>query len=72
MVPAGGLGGDFSVASTKLTDQCRAPGIPVETFDFKGDYYGLPNLIPLLAPASKLDLLMEIMDYPLPARRPGT
>jgi hypothetical protein len=31
----------------------------------------LPNLVLLLVPPSELDLLMEIMDYPLPQRRPG-
>lgn len=32
------------------------------------DYYGLPGLIPLLSRKSKLDLLYEIMDTPLPKR----
>ena len=43
----------------------------VDTFDFTGDYYSLPNLVPLLAQPSKLDLLMEIMNYPLPQRQPA-
>jgi hypothetical protein len=59
-----------SDASTKLEDRCREAGIKVETFQFTGDYYALPNLVPLLAPPSELDLLLEIMDYPLPQRRP--
>jgi hypothetical protein len=58
-------------SSTKLTDQCKAAGVKVQTFQFGGDYYALPNLVPLLAPPSELDLLLEIMDYPLPTRRPG-
>jgi len=33
-----------------------------------GDYYALPGLIPLLSRKSKLDLLYEIMDTPLPKR----
>lgn len=33
-----------------------------------GDYYALPGLIPLLSRKSKLDLLYEIMDTPLPVR----
>ncbi|MCI0458806.1 MAG: hypothetical protein L0Z62_17745 [Gemmataceae bacterium] len=57
--------------STKLEERCREAGIKVETFQFTGDYYALPNLVPLLAPPSELDLLLEIMDYPLPQRRPG-
>ena len=36
----------------------------------KGDYYSLPNLLALLEPPSEFDLLMEIMDYPLPERKP--
>jgi hypothetical protein len=58
-------------ASTKLEERCKAAGIKVETFQFTGDYYALPNLVPLLAPPSELDLLMEIMEYPLPARKPA-
>lgn len=34
-----------------------------------GDYYGLPGLIPLLSRKSKLDLVYEIMEYPLASRR---
>ena len=34
-----------------------------------GDDYSLPNLVPLLSKPSKLDLLMEIVEYPLPKRR---
>jgi hypothetical protein len=53
----------------RLQEQCRRAGIVVSTFDFTGDYYALPNLIPLLEPPSELDLLMEIMEYPLPERK---
>jgi len=49
--------------------QCQTAGIATETFDFSGDYYSLPNLIPLVSRPSRLELLMEIMDYPLPQRR---
>jgi hypothetical protein len=42
-----------------------------DAFQFTGDYYALPNLVPLLSRPSKLDLLMEILDYPLPARKPA-
>jgi hypothetical protein len=51
--------------------QCKAAGIMVDVFQFTGDYYSLPNLIPLLARPSKLELLLEIMDYPLPERKPA-
>jgi len=56
-------------SSTKLQDQCKRAGIPVTTFDFSGDYYSLPNLVPLLEPPSELDLMMEIMEFPLPERK---
>ena len=41
----------------------------VDVFQFTGDYYALPNLVPLLSKPSKLELLMEILDYPLPRRK---
>lgn len=40
----------------------------VDTFTFAGDYYSLPNLIPLLSRPSRLELLMEILELPLPVR----
>jgi hypothetical protein len=55
-------------STTRLEEQCRRAGIVAATFDFTGDYYALPNLVALLEPPSELDLLMEIMDYPLPQR----
>jgi len=56
-------------AVTQLEDQCRGAGVACDAFQFTGDYYSLPNLVPLLSRPSKLELLMEIMDYPLPARQ---
>jgi hypothetical protein len=56
---------------TLLEDQCRSAGIMADAFQFTGDYYALPNLVPLLSRPSKLDLLMEILEYPLPARKPA-
>src|SRR5262245_16498721 len=58
-------------ASTQLEEACRKAGILADAFQFSGDYYALPNLVPLLSRPSKLDLLMEIMEYPLPARKPA-
>lgn len=43
--------------------------VPVETFTFKGDYYSLPNLVPLLTRPSRLELLMEILATSLPVRK---
>lgn len=51
-----------------LERRLRAGRIPVDTFTFGGDYYALPNLVPLLARPSRLELLLEIMATPLPER----
>ena len=58
-------------AVTQLEDACRREGIAADAFQFSGDYYSLPNLVPLLARPSKLELLTEILEYPLPVRRPA-
>jgi hypothetical protein len=55
--------------SSILHDRCTKAGIAADVFRFAGDYYSLPNLVPLLSKPSKLELLMEIMEYPLPERR---
>ncbi len=55
-------------ARTLVEDACRAGAIPCETFTFGGDYYALPNLVPLLARKSRLELLLEILALPLPVR----
>ncbi len=46
----------------------RAKQIAVDTLVFSGDYYSLPNLVPMLARPSRLELLMEILDVELPRR----
>lgn len=61
--------GQFGVG-TMLEDRCRNNGISYDAYDFNGDYYSLPNLIPFLTQPSKLDLLMDIMAHPLPVRKP--
>ena len=58
-------------ASAHLEQACVRAGVAADAFQFGGDYYSLPNLVPLLARPSKLELLMEILEYPLPARRPA-
>jgi hypothetical protein len=58
-------------ASTWLEENCQKAGIMADAFQFTGDYYSLPNLVPLLSRPSKLELLMEIMEYPLPVRKPA-
>jgi hypothetical protein len=52
-----------------LEGRCKAAGVAVDVFQFDGDYYSLPNLVPLLSKPSRLELLMEIMEYPLPVRK---
>ncbi|MDX1931548.1 MAG: hypothetical protein SFU56_02970 [Capsulimonadales bacterium] len=42
--------------------------VAVDSFTFTGDYYSLPNLVPLLARPSRLELLMEILETSLPVR----
>lgn len=58
--------------TTKTIEQaCRDKGIPLNVFEFRGDYYALPNVIPLLTAPSQAELLMEILNYPLPERKVG-
>jgi hypothetical protein len=56
-------------ATSQLEDECKKAGIVTDAYQFTGDYYALPNLVPLLARPSKLELLQEILEYPLPGRR---
>jgi hypothetical protein len=51
-----------------LESQLKGQQAPIETFTFAGDYYSLPNLVPLLTRPSRLELLVEILDMPLPVR----
>jgi len=55
-----------------LERQLRNTQVQVDTFTFRGDYYALPNLVPLLAQPSRLELLLEIMATPLPERSDRT
>ena len=54
--------------SNQIERDLQALNAPVETVTFNGDYYSLPNLVPMLTRPGRLDLLMEIMDVPLPQR----
>jgi hypothetical protein len=58
-------------ATSTLETACRAQGILLNVFEFRGDYYALPNVIPLLSAPSQTELLMEILNYPLPERKAG-
>ncbi len=55
-------------AGDALERDCEALGVTFRAFDFKGDYYSLTNLLPLLVRPSMLELLMEILEHPLPIR----
>jgi hypothetical protein len=58
-------------ATSQLEERCRQAGFVADAFQFEGDYYALPNLVPLLTRPSRLELLMEILEYPLPVRKPA-
>jgi hypothetical protein len=58
-------------ASTQLEQACKALGAPLNVVEFRGDYYALPNVIPFLTAPSQAELLMEILNYPLPERKAG-
>ncbi|HEY9702262.1 MAG TPA: hypothetical protein V6C58_07435, partial [Allocoleopsis sp.] len=57
--------------SNQIEKELQKLQVPVETYTFAGDYYSLPNLVPLLSRPSRLELLMEILDTPLPVRDDG-
>jgi hypothetical protein len=61
------LGSSLDYLERGLRQASRA----FETFTFKGDYYALPNLVPLLSRPSRLELLLEILETPLPVRDKG-
>ena len=52
-----------------LEGLCARNGVSYDAHTFNGDYYSLPNLIQYLTRPSRLDLLLEIMSYPLPERK---
>ncbi len=55
-------------ATQHLQQPLRRMKVPLDVVNFDGDYYSLPNLVPLLARPSRLDLLLEILAVPLPQR----
>ncbi|HVK07505.1 MAG TPA: hypothetical protein VM597_01880 [Gemmataceae bacterium] len=56
-------------ATDQIETACREMGVPLNVFEFRGDYYALPNVVPLLTRPSQAELLMEILSYPLPVRK---
>ncbi|HZU97341.1 MAG TPA: hypothetical protein VFF73_11640 [Planctomycetota bacterium] len=55
-------------ATPHLQTQIAAAGWQVDVFPFSGDYYALPNVIPFLLAPSRVELVLEILEYPLPKR----
>jgi hypothetical protein len=55
--------------NTYLEEQCKKAQLAADAYQFNGDYYSLPNLIPLLTRPSRLELLQEILEYALPVRK---
>ena len=51
-----------------LENHLRGARRAFDTFTFSGDYYSLPNLVPLLSRPSRLELLLEILETQLPER----
>jgi hypothetical protein len=55
--------------SNHLEANLKKAEVEVSHFDLRSnDYYSLPNLAPLLSAPSRLDLLMEIMETPIPEK----
>lgn len=59
----------IGAASNRLEQACTRLGVAPNAFIFRGDYYALPNVIPLLSRPSMSELVMEILAYPLPERQ---
>jgi hypothetical protein len=56
-------------AGNLLERVCYDLGVAPNVFEFRGDYYSLPNIIPLLTYPSLTEMVMEILEYPLPERK---
>lgn len=54
--------------SNQITNQLIDEKLPVQGFDFSGDFYALPNVIPLLTKPGSYELLEEIMATDVPMR----
>lgn len=52
----------------RFLGRLREHAIPHTVWEFAGDYYALPNLLPLLAMPSRAELVEQVMAVPLPAR----
>jgi hypothetical protein len=59
-----GVGG----LSRDVLRRWNTAGIPATLWEFTGDYYSLPNLLPLLSAPSRAELVEQVMAVALPAR----
>lgn len=55
-------------ATRSFVTGLQGRGIEVMRYQFQGDIYSLPNVLPLLSRTSKSELADLIMQYPLPTR----
>lgn len=57
--------------SDRITKSLQTANYDVDAYDFSSnsDYNSLPNIVQFLTRPSRLELLMDIMDYKLPSRK---
>lgn len=58
---------DYASARTFLS-HLTTRAIPHTVWEFSGDYYALPNLLPLLAAPSRAELVAQVLAVPLPVK----
>jgi len=58
-------------AVNSIQQACQNLGIAPNVFTFSGDYYALPNVIPFLTYPSLTEMVMDVLNYPLPERKPA-
>jgi hypothetical protein len=58
-------------ATNLLEQACAELGVAPQVFEFRGDYYSLPNVIPMLTYPALSEMVMEVLEYPLPKRKTG-
>lgn len=72
-VQAVGSGPEVTIVGVGGSDQgflrrLQAAGIPHTVWEFKGDFYSLPNILSFLSRPSRAELVEEVMGTPLPRR----
>ena len=59
-----GVGG----SDQRFLNRLREQAIPLTVWEFKGDFYSLPNILNLLNAPSRAELVEEVMAMALPQR----